>query len=456
MRRTTLVLIALLAFAQAATAQMSPGARSVGMGGGGMVFATGVDAVEWNPANLAWGGGWNLSPFELGIVGLSEGATVNETLAIFGADIGGAADLNVANVVAGLPADGITMSFVTEGYATAFATDRAEIPGPGSPLPSIGVQVGNFAVRARSRVFTNVTLSRELADLIGNGFSEENLQSYAVGNTGWQSTSLSEVTVSYGTTLGALSVGVGGRYVIGHAMVNGRFFEPMIDANCVGVSPPPGCVPLTVPVVAVEATDGSGYGLDVGFSLDLPGGFRAAASGTNVAQKVTWNEQLVAHTAEYTDQDFDENQDFVDLLDRFDAADLDPNGVSLAVFTTAEGLFEESYFPQVYRAGFGWQSGGTTLEATGIKVSPRGRFANPWDERVSLGVEQRIPLLTVRAGYAVASQGISALTGGLGLGAGPVLLEMSGGRFSGEDVTLGSPWEGYYLTFGLQIRGGGS
>ena len=456
MRRTTpLGLVAILAFAQAATAQMSPGARSVAMGGGGMVFATGVDAVEWNPANLGWAGGWHVSPFELGVVGLGEGATVNEILSIFGADIGGAADLDVASVVNGLPADGITLSFVTEGFATAYATDQAEIPGPGSPLPSFGVAVGNVAVRVRSRVFTDMTLSRELADLIGNGFSEENLLNYAVGNTGWRSASVSEVTVSYGTNLGALSVGVGGRYVMGHAMVNGRFFEPDIDANCVGFSPPPGCIPLSVTAVAVEATDGSGYGLDVGLSLDLPGGLRAAASGTNVVQRLTWNEDLVAHEAVYTDVDFDLNEDFIDLLDRFEGEPLDPNGVSLPVYLTAQELFEESYFPQVYRLGVGWQSGGTTLEAMGVKVSPRGRFANPWDERVSLGVEQQLPVLTLRAGYAMADQGIAAITGGIGLGAGPALLELSGGRFSGEDVTLGSPWEGYYLTAALQIKGGG-
>lgn len=454
-RAAALSLVALAALVLPGAAQMSPGARSVAMGGGGMVFATGVNAVELNPANLAWGGGWNVSPFELGIVGLGEGATVTEILSIFGADIGGAADLNVSDVINGLPADGITLSFVTEGFATAYATDQAEIPGPGSPLPSIGVAFNNVAVRLRSRVFTSVTLSRELADLIGNGFVEQNLQNYAVGNTGWQSTSLSEVTVSYGTNLGALSVGVGGRYVVGHAMVNGRFFEPVIDANCVGFNPPPGCIPLSVTSVAVEATDGSGYGLDVGLSMALPGGFRASASGTNVVQKLTWNEDLVAHTAVYTDQDFDSDQDFVDLLDRFQGEPLDPNGVSLAVFTTAENLFEESYFPQVFRAGFGWQSGGTTVEASGVKVSPRGRFANPWDERLSLGVEQRLPVLTLRAGYAMADQGITALTGGLGLGAGPILFELSGGRFSGEDVSLGSPWEGYYGTIALQVVGGG-
>ena len=53
-------------------AQFSPGARSVGMGGAGMVFSSGVDALEWNPANLALEGGWNVST-EAGLSGLLTG-----------------------------------------------------------------------------------------------------------------------------------------------------------------------------------------------------------------------------------------------------------------------------------------------------------------------------------------------------------------------------------------------
>lgn len=440
--------------ATSASAQLSPGARSVGMGGAGAVFASGVDAVEWNPANLAWGSGWNVSLFEAGFVGLGEGATVDEIFAIFGADLLGAGELNVAQVVNGLPADGIRVSSVTEGFLTAKITDAAEIPGPGSPLPSIGVAIGSVAVRARSRVFTDITLSKEIADLIGNGYAEENIQDYAVGNTGWSTTSLSEVTVSYGTTLGTLlSVGVGARYVKGHGMVQGRFFEPQIDLGCV-VTPTPACNALTLETVAVESASGRGFGLDVGLSLDLPGGFRAAVSGTNVAQTMTWDEALVAHTAVYTDADFEADLDFIDVLDRFDAQVIDPDNVSLSVYEASRGLFEGSYFPQVFRAGVGWQVGGTTVEAAAIAVSPRGRYASAWDERLSLGVEQELSILTLRAGVARADNGISALTGGIGLGAGPVRLEASAGRFGGEGE--GSPWDGFYTTIALQLVGGGS
>ncbi len=430
-----------------ATAQMAPGTRSVGMGGGGMVFATGVDAVEWNPANLGWAQGWNLSIGELGVVGASDGATMDEIFTIFGgAEIPflGTGDLDPATVVAGLPAEGIRFLTVTEGYALNFGAEQAGVPQPGAGLPTLGLAFGPLAFRIRGRAFSEFTLSRELSDLIGNGFDQNNLQNYAVGNTHFRSASLTEYTVSWGGSTGSLSFGVGGRYIQGHGMTDGRFFEPVIDIATQS---------LTIESVAVQSTSGSGFGVDLGVSLDLPGGFRAAASGTNVFQKMTWDESLVAWTAVYSDADFDGDIGAEELLNRFEDEPVDPNSVSLAVFEAGANLFDGSFFPQTYRAGVGWQAGGTTVEATGIVVSPRGRFSSPWDERISLGVEQKIPLLTARAGYGMARDGLTALTGGVALRLGPAHLEGSLGRFSGDGEA--GPWDGVYLSLGLQVKGGG-
>ncbi|MDX1494740.1 MAG: hypothetical protein R3253_11800 [Longimicrobiales bacterium] len=458
MRRPPIVVLLICLFTVAVAAspsalhgQMAPGARSVGMGGGGMVFATGVDAIEWNPANLDWARGWNVSVFELGMATMSSGATFGEILTIMGGE--GfplfSTDLSVAQIVNQIPDDGLQLFTVTEGFATAYAAEQGDVPQPGSPMPSIGIAIGNIGVRVRSQVLGEATVSRELADLIGNGFALEDIQNYAVGNTGFSTTSFSEITVSYGTKLGGLlSVGAGGRYVIGHGMTRGRFFEPQTD-----LSPAPGEPFLTIESVAVEATGGSGFGLDVGLSLDLPMGFRAAASGTNVVQRMTWDDGLIAHTATWTDADFDENVDFLDVLDRYDAQPVDPNAVPLPVYQVSQGLFRESYFPQVFRGGVGWRSGGTTVEAVGIKVSPRGRFTPVWGERISLGVEQNLPVLTLRAGYAVGSDDLTALTGGVGLGLGPVQLEASAGKFSADGAVVSK--EGYYGTFALQLKGGG-
>jgi hypothetical protein len=206
--------------------------------------------------------------------------------------------------------------------------------------------------------------------------------------------------------------------------------------------------------VVVESTSGTGYGLDVGLSLALPFGLRAAVSGTNVMQRMTWDESLTAHTATFSDSEMDAN-DFVDLLDEYASAPLDPNGVTLPVYQTAVRLLDDAYFPSTFRAGIGFQSGGTSLELVGVQVSPRGRQRTAWDERLSLGVEQIIPVLTLRAGIAQAQDGIRALTGGFALRLGPVHLDAAAGLFQGDDETS-TVYDGGYATFSLQVKGGGS
>lgn len=441
-------LVALAATAHAAAGQFVPGARGVGMGGAGMVYATGVDAVELNPANLADGRGWNVSVFEAGGSSLSTGATFTEIMAIMGGDFLGSADVDVPEVIDGLPDEGISVHLVAEGYLTGRAARDVDVPRPGSPLPSIGLAVGPFGLRVRSRVFLDLTMGRDLADLIGNGFDEARIQEYSVGDTGFRELSVSEITASYGTVLGdLLSVGVGLRYVKGHQMTDGRFFEPVLDLLA---SP----ATLTVPSVAVEASHGKGFGLDVGFALDLPNGLRAAASATNVLQHMTWDDALVSHSASFSDGNIDA-ESFVDLLDLYDRQPVDPSSVTVPVFQVAQGLFQESYYPAIYRGGVGYRTGGTRVELTGVAVSPRGRFRTSWDERVSLGLEQEIPVLTLRAGYALAQDGVRALTGGVGFRFGPVHLDSGAGFFSGSSETS-AIYDGFYGTVSLQVLGGGA
>ncbi|MDH3423367.1 MAG: DUF5723 family protein [Gemmatimonadota bacterium] len=452
-------------------AQFSPGARSVAMGGAGMVYSSGVDAIEWNPANLALESGWNVSG-EFGMSGLMSGVSCDDIGAILGFgqcdsqpwgwnfdDVG--CD---ATVTAGIPDNGVTVSTNSEGFLTAFGADKAGLPKPGSPLPTIGITVGSVGVRARSRVMTETTVSKELMGLMCEGFDPAMIQQYQVGNTGFRTTSFSEVTAGYGTTLGGrLGVGVGVRYVMGHSLTQGRFFEPVLDLTNETIE---------VTGIAVESTGGSGFGLDVGLALDLIAGLRVSVSGTNIIQKMNWDESLVAHEATYTGcstgspscpngDDFDQ-LDFEDFINRFEGEPIAGGSVSLPVYQTAQELFRAAYFPTVFRAGAGWRAGGTTVELVGASVSPRGRQKNEWDERISLGVEQWLWILALRAGGALGSDGLQAINGGIALALGPVHLDVSGGFMSGGfDFASGvvTPqnveYAGAQLTVALQLKGGG-
>ncbi len=441
-----------------ARAQFSAGARSAAMGGAGMVFSSGVDAIEWNPANLALDRGWDVSVGDVGGAALLSGVTFQDLKDIL--DASGSGD---AAIVARLPASGLAVSTWTDGFVTSEALGRADLPKPGSPLPSLGISVGPFGLRIRSRVLGEATLSKEIADLVVNGFDPAKLQSYKVGDTGFRSTSYSEITAAYGTTIGdRLGLGVSARYVKGHALTETRFFEPVVDL-----------VDETVEVtgVAVESPGGSGFGLDLGVALDLAAGLRVSASATNILQKMSWDDALVAHEATFVGcnpgtpscsggDDFE--LDFKELINRFSAEPIDPGSVSLPVYLTAEDLFPGAYFPTVFRGGVGWKVGGTAVELVGSKVSPRGRQHVPWEERVSLGVEQRLWILTLRAGGARGSDGLQTVSGGLGLGIGPVSVDVAGGLMSGgfdfasELVAPESvDYAGGHFTVSVQVHGGG-
>jgi hypothetical protein len=458
MKRLLVVLtVALAVTAQEARAQFAPGARSVGMGGAGMVYARGVDAVEWNPANLALEGGWNFSLGEAGVAAVLGGLSFDDFRAI--AEDDGTA----SQVVADLPTSGITLSTSTEGYLTNMGAEGQDLPQTGSALPTIGLTYGNIGLRVRSRVINEARLSKELADLIVDGFDPSEMQNYRVGDTGFGAASVTEITAAYGARLGdRMALGVAGRYVTGHKLVQMRFFEPVLDLVNETAD---------VTAAAIEAPGGSGYGLDVGLALELVAGFRVSASAANVIQKMTWDDALVGY--EYTFHGCDTatpgctssfENDPEELLDslRYSNASVDPSSMSLPMYQVAQDLFPGAFFPTVYRLGVGWRAGGTSLELVGTSVSPKGREHSQWDDRISLGIEQRLWFLTLRAGGAKAADGLQVLSGGVGLGLGPVHIDVSGGLMSGgfelteglvtpEDVD----YAGGHLTASVQILGGG-
>lgn len=421
-------------------AQWAAGPVSGAMGGVGAVWARGVDAVDLNPANLAFGRGWSVSLLDAGGAGLVTGATLGDLR-----EIATAAGDGDRAVIQRLPADGFRIATMTDGFFLSRGARAADVPSPGASIPSLGVSWGSFGVRVRSRVLAEAAMSREVADLAVSGFNPERIREYAVRETGFRVASYTETTVAYATSLGGvLGAGVGVRWVQGHRLAQARFFEPEIDLDN---------ETMRLSGVSVEAPGGRGWGVDVGLTLDVGGGVMVSLSGQNVVQRMAWDDALRSHEASFTDDDFD-NADLGELLDRFVDSPLDPEGVSLPVFEAARGLFTQAYFPAVYRAGVGWEGGaGTRVEVNGAVVAPRGRQAPPWEQRVAAGVEQRLGFLALRAGYARARDGVAALSGGLGVRAGPLRLDLAAGRLSGSRD--GIPYDGLQGSLGLSVAGGG-
>ena len=440
-RRTAALLVLALAAPAAAAAQYAPGTRSTSMAGAGMIYATGIDAAEQNPANLGTAEGWEVSLLELGGSGLFTGTTLGDFVDIVGA--GGTGD---PALVQRLPDAGFALETSSDGFFIATAAKATDKPGPGSPYPSFGVAYGPFALKVRSRLLTTGSVSKEVADLLVNGFEEERLQDYAVKNTGFRVASFSEVSLAYGYRLGLFGFGAAARRIQGHKLSQIRLFEPEIDLNAQS---------FTLTGVAVESPGGSGWALDLGMTLDLGPDLRWSLAMQNAFQRMSWNEDLTAHEATFTDADFD-SADVDDILGRFTPSPLDPSAVSLAVYEASRGLFDEAFFPTIVRAGVGWEAAtGTRVELVGTADAPRGRQRSVWDDRISLGVEQTLPVVTLRLGYARGEDGLRALAGGLALALGPVDLEAGVGTISGTGAD-GAVHDGLHGSLGLSVRMAGS
>jgi hypothetical protein len=420
----------------------------------------GRDTDRPGPANLALDDGWNISLGEVGATALVTGSDLQGLQDMFESGISDGTSSEASAAVDALPASGLAFATVDDGFVASQAISRSDgaVPSIGDPYPSIGISWGQLGLRVRSRVMGEARLSKEVVDLIVNDFDPARIDEYQVGNTGFRSVSFSEITAAYGTVLGErMAIGLSVRYVKGHKLTEGRFFEPVLDM-----------VNETVEVssVAIEAPGGSGFGVDLGFALDVGGGLRVSAGAVNVVQKMTWDDALIAHEATFfgcdcPQSDFDGDPE--DLIDLYQASEVDPSSMSLYVSETLRGLLPDAFFPTIFRAGVGWRAGGTSLELVGASVSPKGRQHNQWDERVSLGLEQRLGFLTLRAGGAKGADGLQALSGGIGLGIGPVALDVSIGMMSGgfefasglvppENVD----YTGGHLTLSLQVMGGGS
>lgn len=425
--------------------QISPWPQGSGMGGANLALAKGFMALEWNPANLALPGGpeWSISLRHIGASAAVGGASFQDLADIFSA--GGEGD---PALVSRVPETGLTLDLVAEGFSVSKISGAADLPDPGggATIPSLAFSWRGFGVSVRNELILSGNLSRELTDLTVNGFNPERIQDYAVKNTSFQGFSYTSITLGSGLALSpTFAVGASIRGVMGNRLMQGRLFEPDIDLDDQS---------LSVSAVAVESPGATGFGLDLGAVYRPWPAVTLGFSVRNVVQRMVWDESLVVYAADITDQDFDE-ADVDEILDRFQGEDMDPEGATLQMYRTAEGLFQESFFPRVFRLGGALASEwGGSLQVMYSATQGKGRIKSPWDDRFSVGVEQRLPFLTLRGGFASTSSGMQTVTAGLGIHIGPVNLDAMAGTISGTSSgDVGNEFDGYMATLGLSLVG---
>lgn len=412
MNRSLKLLVPALLLTAAAPlqAQFGPSLRGAGMAGAYAGLARGYEAAAWNPALLGMKGQprWSFALPALDISATMLGPNVFDMFDVMrkGDDL---TDADRQKLLDAIPGSGLEL--------------RANGRGNWA-----GLSFGPVALGIASTGLVSGNIGRELIDLMlyvrqYGDIDPTRLTDYRVGNTIARAAAYTTISAAYGHAIDLpivpfpLSVGIGGRYIIGHELQRGRIFEPTVDLDRQDID---------ISVLAVRSKGGSGYTMDLGLAAQPLPWLTISLAVDNLGQKMTWDEEIELRGQEFSGKEFSD-MGISDLMDRFEPRPFDPTGAQLGAYELARDLFIQSYFPRTVRAGVGIQSRttGTVLGATYSSIQGKGDLHSGWPKYASVGIEQKLPLLsfiTLRGGYATSMDGASALTGGFGLGLGPLNL----------------------------------
>ena len=406
-----------------ATAQIPLTPRALGMGGAYVATARGFESIFYNPANLALPGspGWSVS-FPQVTVGSS----------VLGPDVADLPDF--------LDYDNLSQERRQELLAT--------IPGAGTSVdvdvraPLASVQIGRFGVGLAYGWMGEHTLGRDLVELFFEGYDPERFD-YRVGNTVGTRASFWDVAAGYGHQVGPVSVGVTGHYYIGRGLVRTRAFEPRYTG--IAVLRPD----IEVDYVGVSSDGGSGFGLDVGVAMQPMPGLTLSAALANLVSSMSWDEELTGRMVTLTRADF-ESSEPANLVDRYEASER-------SLGTTPDGRFaevapeldrEQWDLPTTLRLGAAWAAPtGTEIGLAYHNAVREGLLGGRWEQLLGVGISQKIPLLTLRAGASTNLSEGSMIGGGLRLG----VIDLGVAKFTTGSTLDDSDRDGWAASFSVNV-----
>lgn len=423
--RKTLACAAAVAalFALPAAAQVSLTPRALGMGGAYVAAARGQESLFQNPANLALPGSphWSAAAGTLVVGATVRGLGVGEFVDLLQFD--DRSDAERESLLAAIPAEG----------TGADVELRA---------PLLALQVRRFAVGVGYGVVGNHTVNRSVADLVLNGYRAG--RTYTIDNTTGFRASYWDFALGYGHRVGPVSLGATARYVVAGDLVR----SGLVDVDTVFAGPIP--TDLRVTYAGVRSSGGGGFGVDLGAAMQPVPGLTVGASIENLLSTVEWDAGTELRTVTLDANDYRDG-DPQAILDRYEqsgrpyaeaGADLRTRALAAQL-----GTDRGAGLPALLRLGAAYAPGtGTTVAAAYHEELETSAFSGLWTRQLSLGIQQRIPLVTLRAGLATDFGEGSMLSGGVSLG--PVQLGVA-------RVTRGAAGdrrEGWIATVGLSGR----
>jgi hypothetical protein len=410
------------ALAADAAAQVAPTPRGLGMGGAYVATARGHETLFLNSANLGLPGTpyWSIAMPQLILGGGTVGPTVRDTWDILQSNKQFPA--RRAELLGLVPDEGMELDLAVRA-------------------PLVAIQAGHLVLGASYGAIVDHSISKDLVELFVEGF-ETGRTDYQVGNTTGSRATFFDFAAGYGRRVGPLSVGVTGHYILGRTLSRSKLFEARID---------PSAESIEIEYREVLARGGKGYGIDVGAAFQPTPSLTLSAAIANVVARMRWNEALVTRAMEITQDDFGApTQHWEQLLSDFTRAEqpVDPHAAPLSVYETTEGLYHEAYFPATLRTGAAYFVGAsrTHLEVSYQKQLTAGRLGDAWKRNLAVGLQQKLPLTTVRLGAATNGASASLLSAGITLGA----MELGVARLR-DAAKSDATRNGWIGSFGLHI-----
>jgi hypothetical protein len=427
--RTLAALAGLVATPALAQVPLTP--RALGMGNAYVGVARGSEALWQNPANLALPGN---AAWSFNIPSLS-----------LGADVLG---LHVGDIVDIARKDQITDARKQEILA--------RIPASGTELradvraPAVSGQFGPVAVGFAFNTVGSQTLDRDFVDLLLFGFqAQPGRYNITPQETQGFRASYWDLALGYGHRLplplpGPLTVGATAHVYLGTALLRSGIVQVDTVRNALGVPQD-----LRVTYAGVKDGGGTGFGVDLGAAYQPVPALTLSASVSNVVNTFKFGGSRTLKSVVLGSTDYN-NGDLQGVWDRYDASQVAYNEATATPNERllAADLNGDNDLPRTFRAGAAYEARpGTQLSASYEGNLGTTRVRGLWDKSIGVGVQQRLSILSLRAGAATNTDGGNLFSGGLGLG--PLQLGVA-------HVTDGSPSNasrsGWIATLGFSAR----
>jgi hypothetical protein len=421
MPRATIValfsLLVLLPTAGQGQVPLSP--RSLGMGGGLLAGARGQEAIFLNPANLGLPDSptWSIGLLQVSASGFTRGLPIRDVV-----DLARLQDLEEPErreVFARVPESGLGL-----GYDLR------------SPL--VGVQVGPVGVGLAYSTVGGHGFARDLVELLMFGY-EQGRTDYRVRGSDGNRASFWDLAVAYGTSTGPVSWGATAHLLRGGTLVRSWLTDPRYDFVERDID---------ISYNGALVRGGWGVGMDLGVAYQPTPALTLAGSIENAIGRMNWSEDLRIRQLRLTRASLD-NQP-TSLLTEYERSErpVQPGDESILRGITTGAIQREAHLPTVLKIGAAWRPlAGTQLVGSFSEDLTDGALSGEWPRTVAGGVEQRIPLTRLRAGFASDLGGGSLVSGGLSLG--PIDLGVARLQ-DGSDVA--GTRSGWIAVFGLGTR----